>query len=90
MDIEYVARLARLNLKKEEKERFAEQLNDILKYIEKLDQLDTKDIKPTAHILPMQNVWREDKVRVSLKQELLKRIMPEEHKGFFKVPPVIE
>lgn len=90
MDIEYVARLARLQLSKEERKRFAKQLGDILQYVEKLNQLDTTDIEPTAHILPMQNIWRKDKVQVSLEHELLKRIMPEEHEGFFKVPPVIE
>lgn len=90
MDIEYVARLARLQLSKEEKERFAKQLADILRYVEKLNQLDTKNVEPTAHILPMKNIWRKDKTQVSLRHELLKRIMPEEHEGFFKVPPVIE
>lgn len=81
MDIEYIARLARLELTKEEKEKFGRQLADILNYIEKLNQLDTTNIQPTAHIIPMKNVWREDKVKPSL---------PMFHKGFFEVPPVIE
>lgn len=90
MDIDYVAKLARLNLTKEEKKKFSKQMADILKYIEKLNQLDTKDIQPTAHVLPLKNVWRDDAVRESIDIELIKRIMPEEHEGFFKVPPVIE
>lgn len=90
MDVDYVARLARLELSEEEKERFSKQLGDILKYIEKLNQLDTKKIEPTAHIMPMKNIWRKDSIRPSLDPELLKRIMPEKHEGFFKVPPVIE
>lgn len=81
MDIEYVAKLARLDLTKEEKEKFSRQLADILRYVEKLNQLDTKDIQPTAHIIPMKNMWREDKATPS---------PPPFHEGFFKVPPVIE
>lgn len=81
MDIEYVARLARLQLTEEEKKKFGKQLADILQYIEKLNQLDTKDIHPTAHIIPLKNVWREDKAKQS---------PPPFHEGFFKVPPVIE
>lgn len=90
MDIEYVAKLARLKLSPKEKELFSRQLGDILRYIEKLNQLDTKNVEPTSHSIPMQNIWREDKAKGSLDYELLKRIMPDEHNGFFKVPPVIE
>lgn len=81
MDIEYVAKLARLELTKEEKEKFSKQLADILQYVEKLNQLDTKNIQPTAHVIPMKNVWRDD---------LVKKSPPPFHEGFFKVPPVIE
>ena len=90
MDIEYVANLARLKLTNSEKVQFSKQLGDILHYIEKLDQLDTKDIEPTAHIIPIKNIWRNDEVKNSLSQDLLKRNMPEEHEGFFKVPPVVD
>lgn len=90
MDIEYVARLARLDLSKEEKEKFGRQLSDVLQYVEKLNQLDTKDIQPTAHIIPMKNVWREDRVKPSLNREILSKTMPRMKEGFFKVPPVIE
>lgn len=81
MDIEYVAKLARLELSREEKEKFSKQLADILQYVEKLNQLDTKDIQPTAHVIPVKNVWRDD-VAVSSPTPF--------HEGFFKVPPVIE
>lgn len=90
MDIDYVAKLARLKLTQKEKEQFSKQLGDILKYIEKLNQLDTSSIEPTAHILPIKNVWRKDETKASLDIELLTRIMPANHKGFFRVPPVIE
>lgn len=90
MDIDYVAKLARLNLKAEEKERFSKQIDDVLKYIKKLNQLDTNNVEPTKHIMSIKNVFREDKAKKSLNPELLKQIMPSEHDGFFKVPPVIE
>ncbi len=90
MDIEYVAKLARLDLTTEEKEKFGKQLTDILKYIEKLNQLDTKDIQPTAHVIPMKNVWRADEIKPSLKRDDVVKVMPRLEDGFFKVPPVIE
>jgi len=90
MDIEYVAKLARLDLTTEEKEKFGKQLTDILKYIEKLNQLDTKDIQPTAHVIPMKNVWRADEIKPSLKRDDVAKVMPRLEDGFFKVPPVIE
>lgn len=90
MDIDYIANLARLDLTKEEKEKFGKQLEDILKYIEKLNQLDTKDIKPTAHVIPMKNVWREDKAKPSLDRKVIEKLMKYMENGFFKVPPVIE
>lgn len=90
MDIDYVAKLARLDLTIVEKEKFGKQLTDILHYIEKLNKLDTKDIKPTAHVIPMKNVWREDEVKPSLDRKELEKFMPRLENGFFKVPPVIE
>lgn len=90
MDIEYVAKLARLELSKEEKEKFGKQLGDILRYIEKLNQLDTKNVQPTAHVIPMKNIWRDDEVKPSISRDLIEKIMPQSQDGFFKVPPVIE
>lgn len=90
MDIEYVANLARLKLTDKEKEKFGGQLGDILKYVEKLGQLDTEQIKPTAHIIPVKNVWREDEVKPSLNGGIVEENMPQRHDGFFKVPPVME
>ena len=90
MNIDYVAKLARLELSPEEKERFAKQLDDILKYIEKLNTLDTKNVHPTAHALPLKNVWRNDEIKPSLDRKIIEKIMPESFEGFFEVPPVIE
>jgi len=89
-DVEKVAGLARLGLSSEEKERLRNQLNDILVYMEKLDELDTTDVEPLAHILPLKNVLREDKVREGLTHSEALKNAPEEKDGLFKVPLVLE
>ena len=60
MDIEHVAKLARLKLTDAEKKRFSNQMETIIKYIEKLNELDTKNVEPTAHVLGLENVFRND------------------------------
>lgn len=89
-DVEHVANLARLNLSAEEKERFAGQLDAILKYAEKLNELDTSNIEPTSHVLPLANVMREDEVRPSWPIERVLANAPDEEDGHFKVPAVLE
>jgi len=89
-DVEYVAKLAKLKLSEKEREKFTKQLDQILKYVDKLNELDTKKVKPTSHVLPLKNVFREDKVGKSLKVEKVLENAPEKAKGFFKVPKVIE
>lgn len=68
-DVEHVAKLARLHLTDEEREMFTEQLNAILQYAEKLNELDTEQIEPTTHVLHLSNVMREDVVKESLPPE---------------------
>ena len=89
-EVEYVARLARLRLTEEEKEKYTKQLADILKYINKLSELDTEKVEPTFHVLQLSNVFREDKVKPSLKQEEILTNAPEVEAGHFKVKKVIE
>lgn len=89
-DVEHVANLARLNLSAEEKERYAGQLDAILKYADKLNELDTTDIEPTSHVLPLANVMREDEVRPSWPIEQVLANAPDEEDGHFKVPAVLE
>lgn len=89
-EVEHVARLARLELSAEEKERFTHQLNDILQYVEKLKELDTDGVEPTAHVIPLQNVLREDAVRPSLDREDVLANAPDREEAFFKVPKIIE
>lgn len=89
-DVEYVAKLARLNLSDEERETFTGQLNAILQYADKLNELNTDDVEPTTHVLHLSNVMREDVVKESLPQEKVFLNAPEEEDGQFKVPAVLE
>ena len=89
-DVEHVAKLARLELSDEEKDRFTGQMNAILKYAEKLNELDTSNIAPTSHVLPLSNVMREDSTRPSSSIEQVMKNAPEEEDGQFHVPAVIE
>ncbi|ALS23828.1 MULTISPECIES: Asp-tRNA(Asn)/Glu-tRNA(Gln) amidotransferase subunit GatC [Paenibacillus] len=89
-DVEHVAALARLELGDQEKERFTEQLNAILKYAEQLNQLDTDGVEPTSHAMPLVNVMREDVVKPSLPIEKVLLNAPDEEDGQIKVPAVLE
>jgi aspartyl-tRNA(Asn)/glutamyl-tRNA(Gln) amidotransferase subunit C len=94
-DVEHVARLARLALSEEEKERYTQQLGQILTYIEKMSALDTQNVAPTSHVLPLSNVWREDKVEPSTSETLgspeeILANAPESEGSLFKVKKVIE
>jgi aspartyl-tRNA(Asn)/glutamyl-tRNA(Gln) amidotransferase subunit C len=89
-EVVHVAKLARLAMTPEEAEQFTEQLSNILTYVEKLKQLDTTQIEPTSHVLPLSNVFREDQVRPSLSPEKALENAPEKEGSFFKVPKIIE
>lgn len=89
-DVEYVARLARLRLSEEEKERLTSQLGAIIGYVEKLSELDTGKVGPTAHVLPLKNVTRPDEVCPTLDHDAVMKLAPKSGDGFVKVPQVIE
>jgi aspartyl-tRNA(Asn)/glutamyl-tRNA(Gln) amidotransferase subunit C len=89
-EVEHVADLARLALTDEEKERFREQLSSILTYAARLQQLDTRDIPPTATVLPLHNVLRDDEVRPSLSREDALANAPQVDDDCFRVPAVLE
>ncbi|MGI5840181.1 MAG: Asp-tRNA(Asn)/Glu-tRNA(Gln) amidotransferase subunit GatC [bacterium] len=88
-DVEQVATLARIEITEEEKEMFTQQLNVILEYIDQLNELDTEAVPPTFHVLPLQNILREDVVRPSLPQEKALGNAPETENGCFKVPKIL-
>lgn len=88
--VEHVARLARLALSREEKEKMRAQLDAILTYIDKLNQLDTSQTEPTSHVIPMTNVFREDKIHPSLSQEQALANAPDRQGALFRVPRILE
>lgn len=89
-DVEYVAKLARIELTEEEKNILTSQLNSILGHIEKLSELDTEGVEPTFHVFDVRNVFREDEVRPSLPTEEILKNAPVRDGNFFKVPKIIE
>ena len=89
-DVEHVARLARLTLAPDERERMREQLDRILGYIDKLTQLDTAGVEPTSHVAPMVNVFREDEARPCFPAEAMLANAPDRAGEFFRVPRIIE
>ena len=88
--VEHVAKLARLEVSEDEKAMFARQLSAILTYMDQLKEVDTEGVEPTATVLPTENVWREDAVRLSLAQEQALANAPDQADGFFRVPKIIE
>ncbi|HEV8539247.1 MAG TPA: Asp-tRNA(Asn)/Glu-tRNA(Gln) amidotransferase subunit GatC [Bacteroidota bacterium] len=88
-DVEHVAKLARLEFSAGEKEKLTHHLNEILAYMEKLNELDTTGVKPLSHVIDLQNVMREDVVQPSLPREEVLMNAPEKTEKFFKVPKVI-
>ncbi len=89
-EVEHVAKLARLELSEQESGRLTDQLSNILTYVEKLNELDTKGVEPTAHVLDIRNVMREDVPAPSLTQERALANAPEKAAGHYKVPKIIE
>ena len=89
-EVEHVALLARLRLTDEERERFTTQLNSILEHFEQLQQIDTSDVRPMSHAVPMSNVLRDDEPAPSLSPEEALQNAPDQDRDCFRVPRVIE
>ena len=89
--VEYVAHLARLELSEEEKKRFSAQLDGILEYMGKLQQLDTDDVDPLVHLSDRKNSFRDKDVPgKSLSRKEALENAPQQSEGCFKVPSIIE
>ena len=88
--VEYVAHLSRLALSDEEMDRFAEQLDEILHYIDKLNELDTSGVEPLVYAIDRTNVFREDEPAGSLTRKEALQNAPDHGEGCFKVPRIIE
>jgi aspartyl-tRNA(Asn)/glutamyl-tRNA(Gln) amidotransferase subunit C len=89
-EVEYVAHLARLEITDSEKEKFTVQLNDILLYIDKLNELNTDGVEPTSHAISVTNAFREDQVRESIGTPASLANAPDARGDFFRVPKVID
>ena len=89
-EVEHVAKLARLELSEQEKEKLTDQLSNILTYVETLNSLDTKGVEPTSHVLALKNVTRDDVAVPGLTQEQALANAPDKAAGHYKVPKIIE
>jgi len=87
---EYVAHLARLEFQTEEMEKFTAQLNDILLYMDKLNEADTTGVAPMSHAITVTNAFRGDEVKESLSRDLSLANAPEARGDCFLVPRVVE
>ncbi len=90
IDVAYVAHLARLHLTPEEEAAFQTQLDHILAYVNQLRSLDVRDVEPTAHAIPVHNVFRADEPRPSMDREAALANAPSARQGLFIVPRIIE
>lgn len=88
--VEHVANLARLNLTETEKEHFTKDMEAIIAFADQLNSLDIADVKPTDHIIPINNVFRKDEVKPSMDRELLLSNAPTQENGCFSVPKIVE
>ncbi|MBF0329892.1 MAG: Asp-tRNA(Asn)/Glu-tRNA(Gln) amidotransferase subunit GatC [Nitrospirae bacterium] len=89
-EVMHIAGLSRLSILDKEAETLRGQLNSILDYVEQLGKLDTANIEPTSHVLPLNNVMREDLVKDSLPIEEALRNAPDGTEKFYRVPKIIE
>ena len=89
-EVEHIALLARLELTTAEKELYREQLSSILDHVALLQKLDTNHILPTSSVLPPRSRLREDEIKTGLSKGQVLRNAPDENRGQFRVPPVLD
>ena len=88
-EVEHIAKLARLQLTDEEIQRFQVELGKIIEYFDQLKKLDTENVPPMTHAVPIENVLREDKVESSLSAQEALQNAPEKKNSYFQVPKVV-
>ena len=88
--VRHVAKLSRLKLNDQQVQQFSAQMANILTYVEKLNELDTSKVEPTAHAVPIKNILREDVFTDGMGIEKVLQNAPESDGPFFKVPRVLE
>lgn len=89
-DVKYIAGLSRLFISDNEIEMFRGQLNSIIEYVEQLNSLDTSNVEPTSHVIPLNNVMRDDIPAASLPVEEALKNAPDSTEKFYRVPKIIE
>lgn len=87
-DVEHVAKLARLALSDHEKRLYTEQLGRIIEYFDQLQEVDTRDVEPMSHPLPLHNAMRDDVVAQPLGHETMLAGAPDREGPFFRVPKI--
>ena len=90
MDVGYVAKLACIDLTEEETALFQGQLDQVLHYVEQLNELDVSDVEPTAHAIPVYNVLRKDELGTSLNKADVVANAPASTDGQVRVPKIID
>lgn len=90
IDVSHIAKLANLPISKEEKEKFEKQLSETLSYIDKLNEINTKNVEPTSQVTGLENVTREDQPSPSLSQEEALKNAKSKYNGLFKVKEILE
>jgi len=90
VDVAHVARLARVALTPEEIARFQRQLEDVLAYVGQIAALDVEGVEPTAHAVPVRNVFREDRPADGLARDEALANAPRARDGLFVVPKIVE
>lgn len=89
-DVDYIAGLAQLEIDDETRQRLVVELNDILSYMDKLNELDTTGVEPMMHAIPMTNVYRDDVVGPSLDREKALMNAPKSDGEYFLVPRILD
>ena len=90
LDVKHIATLANLPINEQEEKKLEAQLTETLDYIKSLQEVDTKNIQPTAHVTGLENVTREDKTSLSLTQTEALSNTKKTHNGFFQVEAILE
>jgi len=88
--VEHVAHLARLSLTEEEKERMTKDMEMILEFADQINQFEFEDVNATAHVIPIENVFREDEVRPSMDRDILLSNATSKENGCYSVPKIVE
>lgn len=89
-DIEYITKLARMELSDEEKASLEKDLDSVIGYMNTLSKIDTEGVEPMEHVLGLSNVFREDNILPSFDRDVLLDCAPKAEDGFYDVPLAVE